>query len=769
VTTTRPRFEIFLISALILFLELAAIRWFPARVLFLTFFTNTVLLAGFLGMSIGCLAAGHRRNYLHWTPALLALALTAARLVEWLRNRSNVFLDVGNQVSPQLIFFGTDYRVRDPTSFVIPVEALAAFLFVLIAITFVGPGQALGRALARVPDRVRAYTINIAGSVMGITLFAACSWAQLSPLWWFLAVAGALAWFLWPAGRVRGLGIVAALVAVVIVAALPPPSQLLARESKTRQLWSPYYRVDYDERARLITVNLIGHQQMISRATKVPAYALPYLLNRDAGGPPPGDVLVIGAGSGNDVSRALQWGARQVDAVEIDPVIYRLGRENHPDRPYDDPRVHVYLADGRNFLRSTSRRYDVIVYALVDSLVLHSSYSNIRLESYLFTTQAFEDVRVHLKPGGRFVMYNYFRQGWLVARLKQQLERTFGVGNPVLLNLPYRPTVTPDQAPADEFTLFVSGATDGVRDALARGEYWLRADRAPGPDSANGFTEPAPGVRRTLSADSRAANLPGWLRFGRTEVVKPRDVLVNATDDWPFLYLRQPMIPALSVRGMVLMGGLGLLLLAPFVWAARRGQPGEEPDARGARPRVFDTRMFFLGAGFMLIETRAVVQMALLFGGTWTVNSVVFFAVLVMILLANLFVARIRPVSLVPYYVGLAVSLALNVLVPPDAFLGMGRGVQVVAACAITFAPIAFAGVIFAVAFSRTAQADLAFGSNVAGALAGGLAEYSSMVLGFRYLLLVATVFYGLSLLGGRHAQVSHPVRVGEGTGGQQP
>ena len=139
-TTGRPRFELFLISTLILFLELAAIRWFPAHVLFLTFFTNTVLLACFLGMSIGCLATGHRRNYLPWTPALLALGLSAARLVEWLRNQSNTILDVGNQASPQLIFFGTGYQVRDPTAFVIPVESLAAFFFVVIAIAFVGPG-----------------------------------------------------------------------------------------------------------------------------------------------------------------------------------------------------------------------------------------------------------------------------------------------------------------------------------------------------------------------------------------------------------------------------------------------------------------------------------------------------------------------------------------------------------------------------------------------------------------------------------------------------
>ena len=169
---------------------------------------------------------------------------------------------------------------------------------------------------------------------------------------------------------------------------------------------------------------------MSSRDDPFPAYALPHLFNRDAGRPPFAHVLVIGAGSGNDVSRALQWGAARVDAVEIDPVIYRLGQRDHPDHPYDDPRVIVHLDDGRNFLRSTNKQYDLIVYALVDSLVLHSSYSNIRLESYLFTTQAFADIRKRLRPGGLFVMYNYFRQGWIVDRLQAMLEEAFGPQNP---------------------------------------------------------------------------------------------------------------------------------------------------------------------------------------------------------------------------------------------------------------------------------------------------------------------------------------------------
>src|SRR6266487_4482222 len=98
--SSRNGFELFLISAVILFLELAGIRWFPAHVLFLTFFTNLVLLACFLGMSIGCLAARRPLRYLTWTPALLAIAVVAAHKVDTLRNWLLPLMDVGGQASP---------------------------------------------------------------------------------------------------------------------------------------------------------------------------------------------------------------------------------------------------------------------------------------------------------------------------------------------------------------------------------------------------------------------------------------------------------------------------------------------------------------------------------------------------------------------------------------------------------------------------------------------------------------------------------------------
>jgi Spermine/spermidine synthase domain len=743
----RARLDIFLASLLILFLELACIRWFPAHVLFLTFFTNTVLLACFLGMSVGCLAARHPRNYLIWTPGLLALALAAAHLVDYERRRSGSIVNVGDQASAQHVFFGAEYQIGHVSGFVIPIEAVCGFFFLLIALALVGPGQQLGRALDRLRNRIEAYTLNILGSIVGIALFALCAWYELSPIWWFVIVLAGLTYFLMPDAPARGMALGLGPALVLFLAASGSAPWAPTGPVSVQQFWSPYYRIDYDSYPKVITVNLIGHQQMVSRRAAFPAYALPYLLNRDAGQPQFGQVLIIGAGSGNDVSRALDWGAARVDAVEIDPVIYRLGKQHHPDRPYDDPRVVVHLDDGRNFLRSTRKKYDLIVYALVDSLVLHSGYSNIRLESYLFTTQAFQDVRARLNPGGVFVMYNYFRQGWMVARLRQALEQTFGSGNSLVLNLPARAEVTPDQVLYGEFTVLFAGATDPLRKAFERAEqYWLQTRVAPGPHTPNGFDVPTAAERsawRAPQAELRAAG--GWMRFYPTRVHTPQGGLRVATDDWPFLYLRGPMIPSLSLRGMGIMGLLAVMLIAPFVF--RRGGL-VEPVPGTARGPGFTAQMFFLGAGFMLIETKAVVHMALLFGSTWAVNSVVFVAVLLMILLANLFVLAVRIQRVAWFYAALLVSLAANSLVPMDYFLGMDRTPQIVGSCVLAFAPVLFAGVVFAVSFGRAADPDRAFGTNIAGAMFGGLAEYSSMLVGFQYLLFVAAAFYALSAVG---------------------
>jgi SAM-dependent methyltransferase len=775
----RPVTDLLLVSWLILFLELACIRWFASHVLFLTFFTNTVLLACFVGMSVGCLAARDPARHIRRTPAWLAVALAAGMLTDTYYRKLERVIDVGGQANAEVVFFGAETSALREHSFVLPVEVFGGAFFVLIAVVLVGPGQELGRAFNRVPGRAKAYSVNLLGSLLGIGTFALCSELELPPVVWFAAVAVGLAYFLVrsdpdaPPGTPRPPLTVPLVCLAVGVALTLFTSGLtnLVGPDRPQTYWSPYYRIDYLPPSGEIGTNRLAHQQMLPlREPTRAAYALPFLFQRDVPAadpqhhawPPFKRVLIIGAGSGNDVARALQWCPKdaKIDAVEIDPAIQRVGAARHPDRPYDDGRVTVHLTDGRNFLRrAPNAEYDLVLYALVDSLVLHSGYSNLRLESYLFTKEAFADVRRVLKPTGLAAVYNFFRKGWLVARLRDTLRDAFGT-DPVVLTAPPLDKVELDAFDHLGFTAFFAGSAETL-DPLKRAfeevgnAYWLAVKRPVGPDSPRGFSREPPELPAgsTAPVPESLQKLPEWGRLRMAKVQESAE-LRPATDDWPFLYVRRPTIPEHTWRGMglvvVLSLGLWLVFRPRVSTSAQAAQTGDSPlqvTQLQVTPPEYGlmARSFFLGAGFMLVETKAVVHMALLFGSTWTVNTVVFAAILLMSLAGNLFAGWARPRRLEPYYVGLFATIAVGLAVPLDAFLGLDRTTQIVGACALVFGPIAFAGVIFAATFGRSTQPDRVFGANVAGALLGGLAENASVVLGFRYLLCLAAGFYLLS------------------------
>jgi len=711
-------FKLFLVGFLVLFLELACIRWFAAYVIFLQFFTNVVLLASFLGMSCGCMAARRREDWLALFPIIALGTVTAAALMLSIyQHWSGFAVDVGNTSSAQQVFYGTEYRNPDVAKFVVPIEAIAGVFFVLIALMFVGLGQVLGRAFDAYPYRVRGYALNIGGSLAGITLFSLISFFQAPPVVWFLIGCAGVAYLLHQDGKLRPVKLVP-LVALVAVVFLLPLLSDARSGSETR--WSPYYSVNRDSNNQ-IAVNTIGHQRMEPFAKSGGQYSLIHLLRQHGGAPPFGDELIIGAGSGNDVDHALHFGVRRVDAVEIDPVILDMGIRHNPDHPYQDPRVVRHLDDGRHYLRVTDRKYDLVVYGLVDSLVLHSGYSDIRLESYLFTQQAFADVKRVLKPGGTFVTYNFFRQGWIVQRVAAMAKQAFGC-DPIVLSLPYSKELKSSEAAG--FTLIIAGCNPVIRDAFrSHPAFWLN-DVPTRNLGVDGFAVDPD----KFSPEER----PDWHRIGPATLVADQGAPIAATDDWPFPYLHGRLIPDLSIHSVIVLGGLGLLLVYFFL-----------PKGKVE----FDSRMFFLGAAFMLLETKAVVQLALLFGSTWLVNSLVFFAVLVFILLANLYVLRSRSTRLVGHYAVLILFLLVAALVPLDVFLGGGLFWRYLAPCTLALGPVFFAGVIFARTFATAADPDQAFGSNIAGAVVGGLAESMSMLLGFRHLLLVAVLFYLLSAL----------------------
>ncbi len=720
--------DLFFISFATLFLELACIRWFGSAVMFLTFFTNLVLMASFLGMSVGLLASRRKQNLVTWVIPLAATAVGLAELTAWIYTHSaKVAIDVGGQSSPQQVFFGTEFPQGDLSQFVIPIEVVAGVFFAVIALLFVGLGQAMGRAFEAASDRVAAYSVNVLGSLAGIAAFGLASYYQTPPVVWFAVGIAAILPSLPGVSKVQCYGLMALLVLLATAAARDGGRSLT--------YWSPYYKIAYHPRSRMIKTNNIGHQVIVDVHRDAPAYSLPHLLNRDAGGAPFDDVLIVGAGSGNDVAAALWHGARSIDAVEIDPAIYRLGRIDHPNRPYSDPRVRAHLDDGRSFVKSTERLYDVATYALVDSLVLHSGYSSLRLESFLFTEEAFRDIKAKLKPGGAFVMYNAYRQGWVVGRLARLAEKVFGT-KPIVLSMPHVDAITPFDNQGSRITCLIAGTAgspivERIRRAFeTKGTYWMAAVPEVGA-KVNGFSpEPA-----------EVSGYDGPWSEIRPVRVNTAGVSELPTDSWPFLYLREQVIPALNLRGMAIVAGLSLAILLAFA------------PLRTARP---SGRMFFLGAGFMLLESKGVVHMALLFGSTWLVNSVVFAAILVMILLANLFVMTVRPRAIWPYYLMLAAALGVNAVVPMSAFLGLVGPARVFVSCAVVFVPIFFAGVVFAVTFRDSSRPDVAMGSNVGGVILGGLAENLSLVLGFDHLLLVAAGFYLLSaVLGERKSPIA--------------
>jgi spermidine synthase len=719
----------------VLFAELACIRFFSSTVVFLTFFTNLVLMACFLGMSVGCLAASRRTNFIAAViPLLLVASVLACLTLNAHLRMSRFTIDVGQQ-RPQQVFFGTEARPVDPGQFVVPIEVVTGVFYVLVALIFVGLGQELGRGFNDIPDRVAAYTTNVLGSLAGIAAFGIASFLRTPPVVWCL-VLGLVVPFVkrhW-AGHVMLGALTLGVFAYVsyqseVHAYLVPPAPVAGMPVGTgwpTTVWSPYYKVEYHPFYRTIHVNNIPHQAMQPIADAQP-YVLPHLLNRDSEGTPFRDVLVIGAGSGNDVVAALMFGAERVDAVEIDRTLADLGREFHPARPYADRRVVMHFDDGRDYVHNTDREFDLVNYALVDSLVLHSGYSSLRLESFLFTEEALRDIKVRLKPGGVFAMYNCFRQEWVVERLEKLVEKVFGT-RPLVMTVPFEEEIEPGAFPSGTITFLIvgngeEGPADAIRRAFAeRGSFWSYKDTGAN-QSVSGFG-PKPPLDHGADEVSRIA--PARVETSRVKWLP--------TDDWPFLYLREPAIPALNVRGMVLVGVLSLALLAALA------------PVRTARP---DGRMFFLGAGFMLLETKGVVHMALLFGSTWVVNSFVLFAILLMILLSNLFVQLVKPQQLGVYYGFLAAALLLNAVVPMGVYLDLPSPAREVVSCTVVFVPVFFAGLIFAASFRGSDHPDVDFGSNIGGAILGGLSENLSLVFGFKNLIVLALIYYGLSAMFG--------------------
>jgi hypothetical protein len=647
----RPsRVRLVALSFVMLFVELALIRWTAENNLHLAYLTNFVLLASFLGIGLGFLRAQREPDIFRWVPVALALLVAFVLLFP-----VHVRLEDGRLTGA----FGWHAAPRSLS---------LAVIFALTVAVMAGIGHGVARTFLRF-EPLDAYRLDIAGSIGGIVVFSLLSFLELPPIAWGSIACVLLLLLIGRRWQVAALAVVATL--------------LLAQSMRPNDHWSPYYKVTaVYHRGPVSVAGVRTHGTLSISANNIPhqtAYPLrtlrqierfyffPYRHVRKG---TLNDVLIVGAGNGNDVAVALGEGAKHIDAVEIDPEIQALGALYHPNRPWQNPQVSKHINDGRAYIQSNQQKYDLILFALPDSLTLLSGQGALRLENYLFTKESMETVKKHLKPGGTFSMYNYY-EPFLLNRYAGTLADVYG------------------RAPCVE-----------LGDSLASRRQAVI----------------------TAGAGARVNCKTPW---------KPVKVS-EPTDDYPFPYIEHRSIPQLYWHTGLLMLAASILLItvAAGSGSARMG-------------RYVD--LACMGAAFLLLETKNIVQFALLFGTTWFVNSLVFAGVLISVYLAVETARRVRlPPSPILYGLLLG-ALVVAWAVPQESLLNLSPAPRFVAAVAIAFAPIFLANLVFAQRFRDVGSSTVAFGANLLGAIVGGMLEYLSLQTGYRFLLVIVGALYGLA------------------------
>ncbi len=643
------RLRLVLASALMLFIELALIRWLTGNVVHLGYFSNFVLLGSFLGVGLGFLRWNPTRGRPYYFPVALA---TLVLLV-------SAFPVTVNRGSGDVVFFTSLGTSGPPPWLALPI------IFIVVALVLAGPGELVAACFNELP-RLEAYRWDLIGSLLGIASFTALSFLRAPSFVWGTIVAILIIVLLGPVPPIW-----------VSVAAVAMVGALVFESSTLGVSWSPYYKVKTTQSGEVtrIDVNGVPHQdfgRMTDKVAADPQYVVPY---DRIGDNPIDDVLIVGAGSGTDIALALSKGAKRIDAVEIDPRIQQIGEEVNPDKPYSDPRVTAHINDGRAFLERTNKKYDLIIFALPDSLTLVAGASQLRLESYLFTEQSLEAVQEHLKPGGAFAMYNYYREDWLVGRLGNTAAAAFGHDPCIDLLSAVRAVIVIGKTAADQ----TCGTGEEAR-SLA---------------SLNG---PKP-----------------------------------ASDNRPFLYLKDPGIPTIYLYAIAMILFISLVSVRVVGGPFRRMRPYAD--------------LFFLGAAFLLLQTKSVIGFALLFGTTWVVNAIVFMGVLLAVLAAVETTRRFRTPSMPVMYALLAASLALSYFIPNSSLLSLPLWPRLIAATVLAFLPIFFANIVFSKRFADTADPTTAFGANLLGAMVGGCLEYTALIVGYPALLGLAAILYAAAFL----------------------
>jgi SAM-dependent methyltransferase len=686
---------LFLASFLALYFELVVIRYLSTEIRIFAYLKNLALVASFFGIGLGMILGNSQKTMRRFFPLFL---LSLFLLMAFASPLKLTHLPVPGS---QYEMFGQP--MHSPSGhwgiLLMPVMVWIFFAAVsgilnLVVMFFLVLGGLIGERLALL-EPLHGYGINLAGSLAGVVAFTALSFSGAPPvLWVLLGLAVAIPFFIRERWSLIAFSLLICLLATPQARNFVDHNyDFVGHTLRQNTFWSPYYRITLYELppplgwprapAYFLDVNHDYHQKILDLSPQfterfptaepnqsgIATYGLPYRLVSH-----PGRVLIVGAGTGNDVAAALRYGAAHVDAIEIDPYLVKLGRRYHPEHPYDSYRVTVVVDDARAFFKRATQKYDLIIFGFLDSHTMLSSLSVLRLDDYVYTLESFKEARNLLTDNGTVVLgFDSGRTSFITDRIFFTLTRAFG------------------KPPIAYYTGYDSA---GVAFVEGKGSEF---------------------------------NLPDYPEISG-ELQSHRASAIVSTDHWPFVYLESRTIP-IPILGII-------VLFLAFSFGLLRRKIPITSIANAA-----NLHLFLLGAGFTLLETKAVTELSLLFGSTWIVNAVVIAAFLTMGLLANLFMMFRRGSDRLAYSALFAV-LAVGIFLPYASFGALPSGARTFAAATFAGLPIFFSGVIFSRAFRNVRRPAEGLGVNLLGAVIGGVLENMVMIGGIPVLGVLALMLY---------------------------
>ncbi len=693
--------NLFCVSFLILFLELLLIRLLSTEIRIFAYLSNILLISIFIGTGIGMLI---KRQIPIYVSAVLLFVLEAILSMHYIVRLPNVEFKIFTGITELLSPVSDSYIWLQSETYsksgVVIGLILVLFLISLVSVLFIPLGQYLGNIFAKGKNPITLYSVDIVAAIFGMWAFQAFSVVGLSP-YLGLFFCQILLLYLSNTNFSKVISFVTLLASLVLML----PKEAFQPYEKPVTFWSPYQKLTlslvknfqtYQAGGWYLEVNNVGYmglldlsdesyakrEEDIQKKFKSPdelvyqnQYTLPYKIRPNAQ-----NVLIIGGGAGNDAAAALKSGVKSIDIVEIDPQVAAIGKKYHPEKPYSSSDVSLKVDDGRSYIESTDKKYDIIIMSLADSHTTSSSLTNVQLDNYLYTYEALTKTRERLNENGVLFLTFEVTKPWIGGRIQDTLHKAFGE--------------KPD---------IVEVRSDGV---FGWGGIM--------------FIEPKAGgsIKNQLEDQKLVAYLD---KNSRDYSNITQNIL---TDNWPYIYLDKPRIPLLHLI-VALISLAGLLVF----------------KSRQKIMRNINFPFFLLGVGFMLFEIQNISKSALIFGNTWITNLFIITGVLIFILAANLATIK-KLMSEKQAFFWLFISLIAQILIPLNTFNSLPFWPKAVASILFLTLPHFFSAVIFASLFAKDRERGTLFGSNLIGSALGGFLAICSYLFGISSLLYITLFAY---------------------------